>query len=449
MPDRAAGGAPGSTRRKAAEARSEPVRKPLAWTPFLLLALVPVPSSLAAGSVEMPLYRMVLLVAIVPGLVAWARGEMGEKRLADFALIAFCSWCTISLVVVHGPLFAVQPAGVIFLETLGAYMIGRRFVRGADDFYGVARLLYILVMCLLPFAIFETVTGRNMFRETFAMLLPTYPDVTMEPRWGLRRVQSGFNHPILFGVYTGCILGLVHCVLGYGETGFRRLFRTLSVTGTALLCFSSGPLTGLVGQAMLLGWNWILGEFKARWKLLLGLIGIFYLVVALFSNRSLAAILISYFAFDEGSAWVRILAWQYGSQSILNHPVFGVGFGPWDHPPWLTSSVDMYWIVDGIRHGLPASIFLAAAFLSALIPIALKRGLDDRAASYRLGYVVTMMGFFLAGWTVYYWNGVYVLFMFLMGSGMWIHDVSGGETTRGNSRMPRRRPEGNSCARRS
>lgn len=388
----------------------------------------------------MPLYRLVLLVAIVPCLISWARGDLGRKRLADFALIAFCTWCTISLMVVHGASFATKPGGVIFLETLGAYMVGRRFIRDADDFYSVAHMLFVLAMCLLPFAIFETVTGRNIFRETFAMLLPTYPDVTMEPRWGLRRVQLGFNHPILYGVYIGCILGIVHCVLGYGETSSRRLFRTLLIPFTALLCFSSGPLTGLAGQAMLLGWNWVLGAFQARWKLLFALIGAFYLIVILFSNRSLAAILISYFAFDEGSAWVRILTWQYGSQSILNHPVFGVGFGPWDHPSWLTSSVDMYWIVDGIRHGLPAVFCLGTAFLSSLVPVALKGGLDDRTASYRFGYVVTMMGFFLAGWTVYYWNGVYVLFMFLMGSGQWIRDVPSAEAVHGRS--ARRQPEG-------
>ena len=412
-------------------------RKQLGWIPFLFLLLIPIPSSLDLGSVDLPLYRLVLLVALVPCLMSWARGDLGRKRLADFALIAFCSWCTISLVVIHGAGFAVQPGGVIFVETLGAYMLGRRFVRDADDLYSVTRMLFVLVVCLLPFAIVETLSGRNVLREAFASILPTYADVTMEPRWGLRRVQLGFNHPILFGVYTGCMLGLVYCVLGYGETRFRRLARAVLVGFTALLCFSSGPLTGLVGQAMLLGWNWILGAFKARWKLLLALIGALYLFVLLFSNRSPAAILISYFAFDEGSAWVRILAWQYGSQSILNHPVFGVGFGPWDHPSWLTSSVDMYWIVDGIRHGLPAVFLLATAYLSSVVPVALKRGLDERTASYRLGYVVTMVGFFLTGWTVYYWNGVYVLFMFLLGSGAWIRDLPANEAGPGGRRPPR------------
>ena len=31
-----------------------------------------------------------------------------------------------------------------------------------------------------------------------------------------------------------------------------------------------------------------------------------------------------------------------------------------------------------------------------------------------------MTGFFLVGWTVHFWMATYVLFMFLLGSGMWL-----------------------------
>ena len=52
-----------------------------------------------------------------------------------------------------------------------------------------------------------------------------------------------------------------------------------------------------------------------------------------------------------------------------------------------------------------------------------------------------LVGFFLTGWTVYYWNGVYVLFMFLLGSGAWIRDLPAGEAGPGSRRPPRRQRE--------
>jgi hypothetical protein len=33
-----------------------------------------------------------------------------------------------------------------------------------------------------------------------------------------------------------------------------------------------------------------------------------------------------------------------------------------------------------------------------------------------------MVGLFLAGWTVHYWKSIYVMFIFLLGSGAWILD---------------------------
>src|SRR5690606_35923137 len=52
-----------------------------------------------------------------------------------------------------------------------------------------------------------------------------------------------------------------------------------------------------------------------------------------------------------------------------------------------------------------------------------KKGLSKRDEAYRLGYLITMAGFFLVGWTVHFWNATYVLFLFLVASGAWIREV--------------------------
>jgi hypothetical protein len=336
--------------------------------------------------------------------------------------------------VIHGVSYALQPAGMMFVETVGGYFLGRCYVRSAQDLKAVVRWLFLIVAVLLPFAAVEAVSGHNVFKDTLARLLPSYIDVDMEPRWGLKRVQAGFQHPILFGVFCGCALSLVHLVLGHGEPAWRRWLRTGTVVATAFLSLSAGPLSGVAGQAMLLGWGWILRSVRARWTLLMAGAGFCALAIELVANRSLPVIFISTFAFDESSAYIRILIWRFGTESIANHPLFGVGFGEWDRPAWMPASIDMNWIIDTVRHGLPAGILLMLTFFSAVIGVGRKKGLDEEQSLYRTAYVVTMIGFFIVGWTVYIWTSVNALMFFLLASGLWLADIDGQGTGGGRTR---------------
>ena len=78
-------------------------------------------------------------------------------------------------------------------------------------------------------------------------------------------------------------------------------------------------------------------------------------------------------------------------------------------------------------YGLPAPFLLLLAFLSIFLAVGFKKGLDDKITAYRTAFLIAMTAFFLVGWTVHFWDAAYVLFLFLMGSGVWILDV---ETTR-------------------
>lgn len=426
--------------RRALPEKADKTRARLPLPILMLVLTLPLPWMLQLGTVMLPPYRVVILIFFIPCLIKLVTGRIGRIRVADIALALFCIWCTISIVVIHGWSSAVQPAGIIFIETLGSFLMARCYIRSAVDFYRLARLLFLMVLCLLPFALFETISGRNIFRETLAAILPSYADVTMPPRWGLRRVQMGFNHPILYGVFISSVLGITHMVLGHGDRVTRRWVRSATVVLTASLCFSAGAISGIAGQLLLIVWNRVLRQVQARWIILGTIITVLAITGELLANRSLPAVFISYFAFDEASAYIRILTWQYGTGSIANHPWFGVGFGRWDHPAWLTSSVDMFWIVDSLRHGLPAGILLALAFVSALVTVIRTRVEDERVGAYRLGYVISMACFFLSGWTVYYWNNVYVLFMLMLGSGLWIADTAIQPASGRGDQLRARRP---------
>ena len=118
-----------------------------------------------------------------------------------------------------------------------------------------------------------------------------------------------------------------------------------------------------------------------------------------------------------------MLIWDYGSASVLNHPLFGVGLNDWERPGWMPASIDNFWLFLAVRYGLPAPFLLLLAFLSIFLAVGFKKGLDDKITAYRTAFLITMTAFFLVGWTVHFWDAAYVLFLFLMGSGVWMLDV--------------------------
>ena len=313
-------------------------------------------------------------------------------------------------------------------------MLARCYIRDADDFYNVIQLLFRIVICLLPFAAFEFFTGQNISRELFQLVLPTINDPPAPPRSGLTRVTAVFDHPILFGAVTGSIFALVHFVLGYRKNFFQRASLTGIVGVTSILSLSSGPLVALLAQGFLLCWNGLLGTIRFRWKLLIALIAFVVLVIELVANRSALEIIVSFFLFDPGSYWSRRLIWTYGMESVAIHPLFGTGLGQWLRPDWLMSSIDCFWLFQAVTYGLPGAFLMLLAFCSIFLAVSKKKGLDARLGAYRTGFLITMTAFFVVAWTVHFWDAAYVIFLFLMGSGVWMLD---GETkTRGVSLAP-------------
>ena len=398
-------------------------RKRICWPVFLFLITLVVPWVISIGTLRLSIYRIVLLVMVLPCLVMWMTAKAGRIRGADFVLLLFWFWSALSGIVINGLGLSIQPAGIGFIETIGAYLLARCYIRDADGFHNAIQILFGIVSVLMPFAMLELVTGHNLLRELFGAILPTnfYPP---EQRSGLTRVLSVFDHPILFGLCSGSILALVHLVLGYQKSFFQRSFRTLLVGGTAFMSLSAGPIGAVATQVFLLSWNGLLRGIRSRWKILIVLLVCLVLLIEMVANRSALNIIVSFFVFDTASYWYRTLIWTYGSETVLNHPLFGVGLNDWERPGWMpTASIDNFWLYLAIRAGLPAAFLMLLAFLWIYLALSLKKGLEGRLVEYRTGFLISMTGFFLMGWTVHFWDAAYVLFLFLMGSGVWMLDV--------------------------
>lgn len=381
----------------------------------VLLLCIAIPWIVPVGPLNMPTYRFALLVMLVPSLLVWAR--TAEVRAADLCVIGYAAWCAVSLVKAHGMSTALEPAGVVMVETLGAYFIARSFIRTVGQFRATITFAVVLIVVLIPFALVESMTGSKPLLTLFGSIFPTVEPTLMQPRAGFFRVQGPFDHSILFGAFCGSMFALTY--LGLADTlgPARRVFASAAVAFAALMSLSSAPLGGLILQILLVGWNSVLRSFAFRWKLLWTLVLTAYLVVEFGSNQTPVAFYISKFTFDGSTGWYRLLIWEFGSASVADHPLFGIGLGDWARPRWMASdSVDNFWLLTAMRFGLPALFLLAASIVAVLVGVMRHRPSDEELERLRLAYLICLSSFIFVGCTVHFWGGVYVWFMLLLGS---------------------------------
>src|SRR5262249_32888268 len=155
------------------------------------------------------------------------------------------------------------------VETMGAYLLARCHIRSADDFLAMARTLFKFILFFLPLAVAEAVSHRNVAIEMFALVFPTMAAADEGMRMGLHRVQSVFEHPILFCMFGATCFSFTYAVIGYKESIFLKIIKTSAVVFSTFLSLSSAPMAALALQASLLTWDTALKSFQQRWYLLI------------------------------------------------------------------------------------------------------------------------------------------------------------------------------------
>jgi hypothetical protein len=324
----------------------------------------------------------------------------------------------------------------LWVETLGAYLLGRCYIRTPEAFHAAVRLLFWLAIIMLPFAVYEAVTGEAIIITLFSKIGATYPDHWMEPRMNLDRVQGPFPHPIHFGVFVLSLIGVSYYVLGYNRPWISRIWRVAIVALTGAFSLSSGPLVSATSQLNMILWDGVMKSFRRRWYILLGLAVVGYVVIDMISNRTPFHVLASYLAFSAETAYGRIDIWHWGTKNIFDNPVFGIGLNDWERAWYMTASVDMFWIVGGMRYGIPVWILWIVLFFSIFLSVVYHPILDERLRWYRTGFLVTIFGVFMVGWTVDFWTNTYVFVIFLMAAGVWFCDYEAQPDSSEKQPMP-------------
>ena len=399
---------------------SDKTVSPIAVT-LLLIAFV-MPFYFFLGGLKLTGHRTILCIFLLPAIIGWLSGRAGKLRTVDFLIIGFAFWIGLSMAVNHGLANRWQFIGMLMIETLVPYFIGRTYIRNLAAFRHFVWWFVAIIFVLLPFALFELFTDTSPLLTLFGKVFPVYQDWNYEPRLGLERAQVTMPHPILFGVFCSSAFSLSWYVLGWEKGLFQRA-KSVSIVGAAVFAsLSSGAWMNIIIQVMLMAWNRVFNFIKGKWKVLLTCVGAMYLVVELGSNRNAFQIFATHLTLTPGTAWARINTFIFASDDVLQNPFFGIGLKDWSRPDWMLASVDNFWLVIALRHGFPGLFLLVIPVLAIFFQLG-NKPLKGAVADARLGYLIALSGLCISAITVHLWDSTYCFFMFLLGAGVWFLDA--------------------------
>ena len=388
---------------------------------ILYLALILPPEfSVTLGGLRLTPYRVFLLGVTVPLFLRLLQNSRQPPHIVDYLIMAHAAWVVLALTVYDGMATGLESGGIYVVESLGAYLLGRLAVTSAQEHRALIRFMVTVLCVMFLFTLPESLSGKHLIREAARAVAggPGLP--VIEPRLGLDRAFGSFDHPILYGVFAASTFAATYYVLAREQLRPKAIGLMGIVGVSAFLSLSAGPFVGLACQAALLAWDRLTKGISLRWWALSGVFFLMWFAVSLGSNRSPIKVFITYLTFSPQSAYNRILIWEYGSAEVGRHPIFGIGFGDWIRAPWMSDSMDNFWLVTAVRYGLPALGFLIAAIVVLAIRQARVSGRNSELNRHRMAWMVIIVGLAVSGFTVHFWNAVFVYFFFLVGTGAWM-----------------------------
>ncbi len=158
-----------------------------------------------------------------------------------------------------------------------------------------------------------------------------------------------------------------------------------------------------------------------RWKLFAWLVLASYAFLQVFTSRGAIVFLINKVTFNPQTGYMRLHIWTYGKATVLDNPIFGIGLNDWLRPTWVPPSVDNFWLLTAMRHGLPAALLLLGALALHIFLILRAQNLDPARQTIRVAYLLTLIGIMFTLCTVHIWNELVIFVMFYIGAGAFLY----------------------------
>ncbi|ONF96201.1 O-antigen ligase family protein [Sphingomonas jeddahensis] len=378
------------------------------------------PTIYTLGSINLSPTLLLLILGFPPLLGMWAAGRAGPRMAIDMLVLAFAFWAAGTRLTLLDFNEALEPGGVVLLQSAGGYLAGRVLVRDAATTRLAFGAAIAGIALMIPFLLWESVTGTKPLLELAGLFGKTLAPTQMDPRWGFRRAQGMFEHPILLGIFCATLVSATLFMFPGGRMRAMRWLGAPLVVLAAMTSFSTGALLSMNTQFGLIAWNAALRRVASRWTILIWLVVALYVTADLLSNRTPFHLFVDYATFNSQSSYNRILIWQFGSAAVMESPLLGHGTDDWERPSYMSSSMDNFWLVIAYRYGLIGFGLLAAAFVLTIIRIGRHHGADADINAMRRGAIFALVATMIAIVSVHLWNNSYIWLMFMLGAVAWM-----------------------------
>ncbi len=411
--------------------------------PVLLLTLsflCPTELSADIAGLRLPPHRVALILIVPFALVRLLSAKNTRLRTFDILIAAYAGWALYAYAS-HAPhAGSFVYGGSIALESFGAYLIARAYVRDLETLRATIGCLVTAVIIAGLIAWPETLLAKHFTHDLLQSLTGHVHPRAIETRLGLTRAYGTFDHPIHLGTFAATIFALAW--YGSQSTG-QRTKRASAIAATTFSALSSAPLLCLFTQAALIVWDRATRTLKGRVALTVTVAALAYTVLALVATRSPFALIATGLTLDSWTGYYRLLIWQYGLENVWAHPWIGLGLGDWERAWWMASdSVDAYWLVIAMQTGIPAFLLLTSALVFILFALArhAKATPDTEVHQYAKAWVISLLALSLIACTVHFWNVMHAYFFFFIGLSGWIADPNPLAQKRAPTRPAHGRP---------
>ena len=386
-----------------------------------ILSLV-IPINWMLGSLFMTPSRALFLITVPYLFIRWAKGDFNGRLAVDWLMILYVFWITVTIIRLH-PDKALTFVGTTTLIILGGYLTARATIRSIEDFQALIRFMAWIVMCMMPLALIESIS-HDMFIGNFIDSLPgvsSNKDVDYCCRMGLDRAQVVFAHPIHYGLFASLPFALYAFGLRNQVSLVNRLSVCLVLGVACFLSISSGPFLSMLFQAAIVAYAMTTQKIEAQWRFLLITLSVFYVIIEVNTSHFGLFTIATKLSFNSATANVRAILFDYGIDQIWRTPIMGNGYRPFPLPPFMTGSVDNFWLLLAVVHGMPAFAACMGAFLYSMIRAGrgkLIRGSDLYNA--RVAWTALLTSLLLTLATVAIWSEIHSAVFLMLGAGQFL-----------------------------
>lgn len=384
---------------------------------LLLSFLCPTEFSLMVGTFRLSPHRVVLLVlAPIAFYRVLVRRDI-EVKSFDFVMLLF-ALSSVGVFMQHlGAADGVKFGGSLALESFGAYIAARAYIRTAQDFEVTVKVLLMMVIAAGLIALPETLLGKLYVHDTLRTLTGYAHPTTLEQRLGLTRAYGTFDHPIHFGTFTASVLAMLWFT---EKSAVAQRMKAALIGFVTFLGLSSAPILCLGVQGGFIVWERITRGMKSRVTLLVIAVVTLYVIADAIMTRSPFAFIATGLTIDSWTGYYRLQIWEHGMNNVWANPWLGIGLNDWERPWWMIAdTVDAFWLVLMMRQGIPSALLLVLT-IALLIWQANKNSISKAGDELRqpgMGWLISLIAMMMVAVTVHYWNVLFTYFCFILGVG--------------------------------